>query len=98
RPLLAMNWIEKHSSVVPMEFGALVERCVNSSELKEAIEILLERKRRGHELDREPRIPAISDFIDTELERLKRKVIKSPAKPDTERLDELFRWAIGEVG
>ncbi|HEX7295435.1 MAG TPA: nucleotidyltransferase domain-containing protein, partial [Pyrinomonadaceae bacterium] len=71
RPLLAINWIETESDVVPMEFGALVERCVKSAELKEAIETLLERKRRGQELDREPRIPAISNFIDSELERLK---------------------------
>jgi len=97
RPLLAINWIEKESNVVPMEFGTLVDRCVKSAELKEAIEILLERKRRGHELDREPRIPAISDFIDGELERLKTKVIESPSKPDTERLDELFRWALDKV-
>jgi predicted nucleotidyltransferase len=97
RPLLAINWIEKESGVVPMEFGALVERCVKSPELKEAIENLLERKRRGHELDREPRIPAISNFIDSELERLNAKVFENPVRPDIERLDELFRTALDEV-
>ena len=97
RPLLAINWIEKESSVVPMEFGTLVERCVKCSSLKEAIDNLLERKRRGHELDRGPRIPAISDFIDSELERLKTTVIDGKSKPDIEKLDELFRWALDEV-
>jgi len=97
RPLLAINWIEKESNVVPMEFGVLVERCVKSPELKVAIENLLERKKRGHELDRGPRIPAISDFVESELERLKTKVIESKPKPDTEKLSELFRLALNEV-
>lgn len=98
RPLLAINWIEMESSVVPMEFGALVERCVRSPELKEAIEKLLERKRKGHELDRGPRIPAISDFVERELERLANNVIESKPKPDTEKLDRLFRAALNEAG
>lgn len=98
RPLLAINWIEKESNVVPMEFGALVERCVRSPELKEAIEKLLERKIKGHELDRGPRIPAISDFVERELERLANNVIESKPKPDSEKLDGLFRAALNEVG
>lgn len=97
RPLLAINWIEKESSVVPMEFGALVERCVRSPELKDAIEKLLERKRKGYELDRGPRIPAISDFVERELERLANNVIESKPKPDTEKLDRLFRAALNEA-
>jgi uncharacterized protein len=98
RPLLAINWIEQESDVVPMEFGVLVERCVKSPELKEAIENLLERKKSGQELDREPRIKIISDFIESELERLETKVIESKQKPDTEKLNELFRMALNEVG
>ena len=97
RPLLAINWIEKESTVVPMEFGALVEQCVKSSSLKQAIEDLLQRKRSGQELDRGPRIPAISDFIDSELERLKATLIEGKSKLDTEKLDELFRWALNEI-
>jgi predicted nucleotidyltransferase len=98
RPLLAINWIERESTVVPMEFGALVERCVRSPELKDAIEKLLERKRKGHELDRGPRIRAISDFVERELERLANNVIESKPKPDTEKLDRLFRAALNEAG
>jgi uncharacterized protein len=97
RPLLAISWIEKESDVVPMEFGVLVERCVKSPKLKEAIENLLERKKRGHELDREPRIQVISDFVESELERLETKVIVSKPKPDIEKLNELFRMALNEV-
>lgn len=97
RPLLAIRWIEQESGVVPMEFGALVERCVRSAELKAAIEELLERKRKGHELDREPRIPAISNFIESELVRLGNSVIESKPKPAIDKLDDLFRAALNEV-
>ena len=93
RPLLAMRWIECESDTVPMEFGILVERCVKFPTLKEAIENLLERKKRGHELDREPRINVISDFIESELERLETSVTENKSTPDTEKLNELFRMA-----
>lgn len=98
RPLLAIKWIEKESAVVPMEFSVLVERCVNSTELKESIENLLERKKRGQELDLEPRIKVISDFVESELERLETKVMESMGKPDTEELNNLFRMALNEAG
>lgn len=98
RPLLAISWIEKESDVVPMEFGVLVERCVESPELKQSIERLLERKKKGHELDREPRIEVISDFVESELERLETKMLKeSKPKPDNEKLNEVFRAALNEV-
>lgn len=98
RPLLAIKWIEQGLGVVPMEFGVLVDRCVGSAELKAAIKELLERKRKGQELDREPRIPAISNFVESELERLGKTVIESKPKPTIEKLDELFRAALNEVG
>jgi uncharacterized protein len=98
RPLLAIRWIEQESNVVPMEFGVLVERCVKSPELKEAIENLLERKKQGQELDRAPRIEIISDFVESELERLQTKKMESTPKPNTEKLNDLFRIAINEVG
>jgi predicted nucleotidyltransferase len=97
RPLLAIRWIEKESDVVPMEFGVLVERCVKSPKLKEAIADLLDRKKRGLELDREPRIKVISDFIESELERLETKSIESKPKPNSEKLNQLFRMAVNEV-
>jgi len=97
RPLLAINWIEKELDVVPMEFGVLVERCVKSPELKGAIENLLERKKRGQELDREPRIKIISDFVESELERFETKMSESTPKPNTEKLNKLFRIALNEA-
>lgn len=59
---------------------------------------LIWRKQNGQELDMEPRIHIISKFIETEIERL--KIIKPDGisiKPEAEKLDELFRWALEEV-
>lgn len=98
RPILACKWIEAGYGVVPMEFGILVDSIVTSGELKAAIMDLLWRKQIGQELNREPRIPLISGFIETELERLKTKKYDgiSP-KVETEKLDELFHWALEKV-
>jgi predicted nucleotidyltransferase len=98
RPILACKWIEAGYGVVPMEFGILVDSIVTSGELKAAIMDLIWRKQIGQELNREPRIPLISGFIETELERLKTKKYDgiSP-KVETEKLDELFRWALEKV-
>lgn len=97
RPILACKWIEAGYGVVPVEFDTLVDRIVDSGELKAAITELLRRKKGGQELSIEPRIPVISKFIEAELERLgSKKPDGKNVKPDTEKLDELFRSALEE--
>jgi hypothetical protein len=98
RPLLAIRWIETQSTPVPMEFETLVARCVDSPELKQAIADLLERKKAGQELDRQPKIPVLSSFIETELERLKKVEVGERSKPNFERLNKLFREALAQFG
>jgi uncharacterized protein len=98
RPLLGCRWIEAGLGPVPMEFGALVEKVAPSDILKQEIYSLLKRKQSGQELDFEPRIPAISDFIESELERLKKQADQQPLLPSQDdKLDELFRAALVEV-
>ena len=46
RPLLAMKWIKRDPGPVPIEFLALVDRCVDSADLRRAIDDLLERKKK----------------------------------------------------
>jgi predicted nucleotidyltransferase len=95
RPLLAIQWIENDSTQpVPMEFQKLVDACVDSPEVRSAIDDLLLRKRAGKEVDREPKINALSDFIDGELSRLEKLKIPEREKPDFEKLNEIFREAI----
>ena len=60
RPLLAIKWIERNNSVVPMRFGTQIDALIEEPELKDAIQGLLEKKEQGHELDKGPRVPVIS--------------------------------------
>jgi predicted nucleotidyltransferase len=98
RPLLAIKWIEQARGVVPMEFSILVDQLVHRPELRREIGILLERKQQGHELDREPRIPEISEFIERELERLAANVVEhGEPRRSTEKLNDVFRWALTQA-
>lgn len=83
---------------MPMEFGALLERSVESAELKSAIRELMEKKQAGLELDTGPRIEIISDFIESELRRLEDELsVGVRDKPASEKLDEFFRFAIESI-
>ena len=92
RPLLAIKWIEEKSDVMPMEFGKLLEHGIPQSDLRKEIETLIERKKNGQELDREPRIDIISDFIEKELKRLELKMPeKRSEKAPINSINEVFR-------
>jgi predicted nucleotidyltransferase len=95
RPLLAIGWIEKETAAAPMEFQTLVERLISDSDLRRAIDDLLEAKKNGKELDRGPAIPEINAFIDSEFKRLETEMPRRvDPKVDVERLNEMFRFAL----
>jgi predicted nucleotidyltransferase len=100
RPLLAIKWLERDLGVVPTEFAMLVDKTVDSPALKSEIEHLVAAKRGGQELDRGPRIDAISDYIEQELDRL--DGIKfgdgyiKPAGP-IDDFNRVFRNALNEL-
>ena len=96
RPLHAIRWIEiDPGRPVPMEFQKLVDVCVDDTAVRSAIDELLLRKRAGQELDRRPKIGALSDFIETQLARLEKIDVRAREKPNFEKLNEIFRSAIG---
>ncbi len=98
RPLLAMLWIEKDLGPVPIEFNRLVEAIVTDSNLRQEIGRLLEAKKAGAELDRGPKIAAISRFIEFEMSRLENASADKPgAAAPAEQLDALFRETLAEV-
>jgi len=98
RPLLALRWIELELGPVPMEFSELVAKTVTDPNLWEAIENLIITKRAATEMDRAPRIPAISDFIDKEILRFENMMAGIPKQTSsTEMLNELFRNTLDEV-
>jgi predicted nucleotidyltransferase len=98
RPLVAIRWLERGLGVVPTEFQVAVEAVVGGSAVKAAIADLVERKRVGAELDRGPRIEAVSRFIEQEMARLDGDlgVSRCPSS-SVEPLNELFRAALEEA-
>jgi predicted nucleotidyltransferase len=98
RPLLAMRWIEQDLGPVPIEFNRLVNATVNSRDVLDAIEALLNEKRAGAELDRGPHSPAISAFIESELARLEGIADTQPVlHSSADRLDECFQQILSGV-
>lgn len=94
RPLLACIWIERGMGMVPTEFSRLVETVVEDSSLHHAIDALLEQKKGGGELDRGNKIPVISQFIETELARLKAVHVTPAIASDPEQLNQIFRQSL----
>ncbi len=98
RPILAVNWLERGLGVVPTEFEKLVGTILQDKQLVDDITVLIEQKRLGTELDTGPRVPSISGYIDSELERLSdRKFDAYVQKPKMEVLNSLFRETLDEV-
>lgn len=98
RPILAMQWIEKGHGIAPTAFGDLVSRMVTDPVLSLEINKLIEEKKKGAELDKGPRIAAISDFIEGELERWDRDGVPFHAKHlPIDQLDTLFRDSLEEI-
>jgi uncharacterized protein len=100
RPILACEWIERFGSMPPMAFDELLSELVSpNSDLRHAVEELLVRKRAGEELDYEPRIGPIHDYLQERLTYYEQAAPRMPgggAEQDRQ-LDTLFRSALAEV-
>ncbi|AWB43480.1 hypothetical protein DCC85_04075 [Paenibacillus sp. CAA11] len=100
RPILACAWIEQFGSLPPIEFGTLVKALIpEGSELGEAIEKLLARKKAGEELDMEPRIGPINGYLEAQIiyyEQLAAGMPSGAGDLDS-RLDGEFRLTLQEV-
>ncbi|SDY03142.1 hypothetical protein SAMN05421736_101183 [Evansella caseinilytica] len=99
RPVLAAKWIETYQTVPPIEFTALVADMLPSGELRPAVDDLLKRKMAGEELNLEPRIDVINQFLDEEIERLETYVkgLNIRVPDPTAQLDQLFRETLEEA-
>ncbi|OCT11083.1 hypothetical protein A8709_05145 [Paenibacillus pectinilyticus] len=100
RPILACAWIERSNTMPPIEFQALVDRLVpEGSQLKAAIQDLLVRKIAGDEMDYEPRINPINEFLEERIayyDQMASRMETGDGAQDRE-LDDLFRKALKEV-
>jgi predicted nucleotidyltransferase len=100
RPILACSWIEETDTMAPMEFHKLVDSQIKDSFLRKEIDKLLIRKMSGEELDIEPRISVINDYLEIKIEYYNDYLSKYnfDKQPDTEKLDILFREILIETG
>ncbi|MDN3015018.1 nucleotidyltransferase domain-containing protein [Paenibacillus sp. BSR1-1] len=99
RPILACKWIEKYNTVPPNEFQELVKDLLKEGQLKDEINTLLMRKIKGDELNLEPKVAAINEFIEKEINRIEvyTKTLSVSKEDITPMLDELFREILEEV-
>jgi uncharacterized protein len=99
RPVLAAKWIEQLNQFPPLEFPILLDTLVPEGELKNEILLLLKRKMAGDELDLEPQIPLLNNFLQDEIIRLREftKNLNLDTSNSTPLLDQLFRDTLEEV-
>ncbi|MCL6604003.1 MAG: nucleotidyltransferase domain-containing protein [Paenibacillus sp.] len=100
RPVLACEWINRYEEMAPMEFDVLVDRLIpKDEELWEVIQQLLSRKKAGEELDYEPRLNPINQYLEERFVVLEKAAASLSAKDDKrdDQLDALFRGALQEV-
>ncbi|MBT9171630.1 MAG: hypothetical protein DDT18_02018 [Actinobacteria bacterium] len=83
--------------MAPTAFSVLVNQLLPVSPLRTAIEDLIKQKRAGAELDRGPRIPVISEFIDSEIERLTKGIMAPPNAAPIEEMNHLFRSVLHTI-
>lgn len=99
RPILACDYIRQTNSMAPMEFQKLLETQVKDQKLKTTIIKLLTKKMKGEELDGEPKIQILNDFLNDKI-NFYNNYVKSydrGSQPDNSLLNDLFKQSINEV-
>lgn len=99
RPVLACRWIERYGEMPPVAFESLAALLPAGAELEEAVSHLLARKRAGEELNDEPRIDCINDYLEHEIAYFAEKAPEQPTCPISaeEALDRVFRETLKRV-
>jgi predicted nucleotidyltransferase len=99
RPVLACEWIKQTNTMAPMEFQKLLDTQVTDKSIKTEIEKILSRKIAGEELNEEPRIQILNDYLEERIKFFNDYVqeLGQNKQPDTARLNELFLQTMDEV-
>lgn len=100
RPALALQWIDKHPTIVPpMNFQDLVAGLDLPEVLNSSLQDLLVRKSQSKELGSAPRIPIIDEFILSSFDRARRMTVEIDSQKVNldARADDLFRSILKEV-
>jgi predicted nucleotidyltransferase len=95
RPVLACQWIENEVGPPPMAFELLLDRLLPSGILRDAIDALLTKKRISAEVEDGPRVAVISDYLETELDRMQRSQPQLPmGSGNAQALDAFLRTTL----
>lgn len=99
RPVLACKWIQEYKTIPPISFQELLQSIVPEGKLRNEIDQLLHRKMAGDEMDLEPRIQAINEFLDSEMKSLELYIatLEKETNDPTKKLDDLFQNTLQEV-
>lgn len=99
RPILACEWIRQTNTMAPVEFQALLESQVTDPTVRLEINQLLKRKMAGEELNEEPKIHVLNNFLEERILFYKDflKSVEQAAQPDTAKLNDLFKKTLSEV-
>lgn len=99
RPILACDWIQQTNTMAPVEFHKLLESQITDKEVKAEVQNLLLRKMDGEELNEEPKIQILNDFLEQKIIYYNEyvKKVKQNAQPDTKLLNNLFLESLNEA-
>ncbi len=90
RPILCARYIARNKTQPPMVFDELIEKELPSN-LRECVNTLLEKKKNVKEMEVEPRIKELDDFIEEELISIKEIADKTNVnKKDWQALNSYF--------
>lgn len=91
RPLLACEWIRGSGTPPPMEFSTLVASAVPDGRLRDAIEKLISRKIAGDELQVEPQMAVINEYLEDRIAYYAEFTKTIPkTRPDIDLLDTIL--------
>jgi hypothetical protein len=98
RPLLAVRWMEKFAMPAPIEFERLLGVAETEKDFLDAVQDLLEVKRRSPEMGLSPQVPPIQQFIERELARLEHLTpAKSERAGNVSALSQVFRMVLEDT-
>lgn len=99
RPIFACKWIEEKGTLPPVEFETLMGEVTLQSEIVREIQVILQKKKEGKELDDEDQMKPLNEFLEQQIayyEEYVKGMEKGPVV-NTEELNELFREILFEV-
>jgi predicted nucleotidyltransferase len=99
RPVFACLWIKRYNTMPPLLFEGLVAELLPDGPLKQVIGELLNRKKAGEELDTEPQISVINQFLEAEINNIENylQTITKPQIEDIQVFDRIFQDALKAV-